>query len=197
MSLFGLKFSQMILHTETSKLMYNQSFLFEVLHKPTLLPNTFNINVFFYPLLPCTWGINISVGYLTTPHQSIEIIWCSNSYKLQYPYSILAPKPETSPACGAVCKIEPCSHNIWYSHKLKFNPGLNPRLYVKMSHKSHAKKFMQNGVGCHVLGCMLQLRSLGFCYGVFVALTGRWSHFAKITLFGFDGLLYKKVQLQH
>ena len=36
MSLFGLKFSQMILHTETSKLMYNWSFLFEVLHKPTL-----------------------------------------------------------------------------------------------------------------------------------------------------------------
>ena len=42
MSLFGLKFSQMILHTETSKLMYNWSFLFVVLPKPTLLPNTFN-----------------------------------------------------------------------------------------------------------------------------------------------------------
>ena len=42
MSPFGLKFSQMILHTETSKLMYNWSFLFEVLHKPTLLPSTFN-----------------------------------------------------------------------------------------------------------------------------------------------------------
>ena len=42
MSLFGLKFSQMILHTETSKLMYNWSFLFVVLHKPTLLPSTFN-----------------------------------------------------------------------------------------------------------------------------------------------------------
>ena len=42
MSLFGLKFSQMILHTETSKLMYNWSFLFEVLHMPTLLPSTFN-----------------------------------------------------------------------------------------------------------------------------------------------------------
>ena len=41
MSLFGLKFSQMILHTETSKLMYNWSFLFVVLHKPTLLPSTF------------------------------------------------------------------------------------------------------------------------------------------------------------
>ena len=42
MSPFGLKFSQIILHTETSKLMYNWSFLFEVLHKPTLLPSTFN-----------------------------------------------------------------------------------------------------------------------------------------------------------
>ena len=42
MSPFGLKFSQMILHTETSKLMYNWSFLFVVLHKPTLLPSTFN-----------------------------------------------------------------------------------------------------------------------------------------------------------
>ena len=41
MSLFGLKFSQMILHTEASKLMYNWSFLFVVLHKPTLLPSTF------------------------------------------------------------------------------------------------------------------------------------------------------------
>ena len=38
---FGLKFSQMILHTETSKLMYNWYFLFVVLHKPTLLPSTF------------------------------------------------------------------------------------------------------------------------------------------------------------
>ena len=40
MSPFGLKFSQMILHTETSKLMYSWSFLFEVLHKPTPLPST-------------------------------------------------------------------------------------------------------------------------------------------------------------
>ena len=33
---FGLKFLQMILHTERSKLMYKWSFLFAVLHKPTL-----------------------------------------------------------------------------------------------------------------------------------------------------------------
>ena len=45
MSPFGLKFSQMILHTETSKLMYNWSFLFVVLHKPTLLPSTFKSSV--------------------------------------------------------------------------------------------------------------------------------------------------------
>ena len=45
MSPFGLKFSQMILHTEKSKLMYNCSFLFEVLHKPTLLPSTFKVNI--------------------------------------------------------------------------------------------------------------------------------------------------------
>ena len=43
MSVFELKFSQMILHTETSKLMYNWSFLLVVLHKPTLLPSTFKI----------------------------------------------------------------------------------------------------------------------------------------------------------
>ena len=42
MSPFGLKLLQMILHTETSKLMCNWSFLFVVLHKPTLLPSTFN-----------------------------------------------------------------------------------------------------------------------------------------------------------
>ena len=43
MSPFGLKFSQMILHTETSKLMYmyNLAFLFVALHKTTLLPSTF------------------------------------------------------------------------------------------------------------------------------------------------------------
>ena len=43
MSPFGLKFPQLILHTQTSKLMYNWPFLFEVLHKPTLLPSTFKM----------------------------------------------------------------------------------------------------------------------------------------------------------
>ena len=52
MSLFGLKFSQMILHTETSKLMYNWSFLFEVLHKPTFLPSTFK-RVYSLDLMIC------------------------------------------------------------------------------------------------------------------------------------------------
>ena len=41
MSPFELKFSQMILHTGTSNLIHNWSFLFVVLHKPTLLPSTF------------------------------------------------------------------------------------------------------------------------------------------------------------
>ena len=55
MSLFGLKYSQMILHTETSKLlMYSWSFLFVVLHKPTLLPSTFNLVLtqVYYKLVP-------------------------------------------------------------------------------------------------------------------------------------------------
>ena len=47
MSMFGLKFSEMSLHTETSKLMYNLLFLFVVLHKPTLLPSTFNFVICF------------------------------------------------------------------------------------------------------------------------------------------------------
>ena len=41
---FGLKFLQMILDTNTSKRMYNWTFLFVVLHKPTLLPSTFKLS---------------------------------------------------------------------------------------------------------------------------------------------------------
>ena len=48
MSVFGLKFSQMILHTKTSKLMYNWFFLFVVLLKPTFLPSTFNTQEVFF-----------------------------------------------------------------------------------------------------------------------------------------------------
>ena len=51
MSPFGLKFSQMILHTETSgKLMYKWSFLFVVLKldKSTLLPSTFKGMVYVW-----------------------------------------------------------------------------------------------------------------------------------------------------
>ena len=48
MSLFGLKFWLMILHTETSKLMYNWSFLFVVLHKQHSYPFiTFKTTIFF------------------------------------------------------------------------------------------------------------------------------------------------------
>ena len=63
MSPFALKFSQMILHTETSKLMYNRSFLFEVLHQPTLLPSTFNVwyIIFFY--------IKLHSVYVQMPHK--------------------------------------------------------------------------------------------------------------------------------
>ena len=60
MSLFGLKFSQMILHTETSKLMYNWSFLFEVLHKPTLLPCTFNC-YHLVGFLKCAFVMNVFI----------------------------------------------------------------------------------------------------------------------------------------
>ena len=42
MSPFGLKFFTDDSSYRTSKLMYNWSFLFVVLHKPTLLPSTFN-----------------------------------------------------------------------------------------------------------------------------------------------------------
>ena len=75
MSPFGLKFSQMILHTETSKLMYNWSFLFEVLHKPTLLPSTFNIYferfVTWYPIIK--WWLMKKTPPLK------ENIWCPMS----------------------------------------------------------------------------------------------------------------------
>ena len=47
MSRIGLKFSQMILHTLTSKLMNNLPFLLVVLHKPTLWPSTFNLEAHF------------------------------------------------------------------------------------------------------------------------------------------------------
>ena len=43
----------MILHTETSKLLHNWSFLFVVLHKPTLLPSTFLENIHFNPWCFC------------------------------------------------------------------------------------------------------------------------------------------------
>ena len=45
MSRIGLKFSQMILHTSTSKMMNNLPFLLVVLHKPTLWPSTFKVPI--------------------------------------------------------------------------------------------------------------------------------------------------------
>ena len=72
MSAFGLKFSQMILHTETSKLMYNWPFLFVVLHKPTLLPSTFNtISLYARTFHECecclvNWSIPVTWHYAAT-----------------------------------------------------------------------------------------------------------------------------------
>ena len=63
MSPFGLKFSQMILHTETSKLMYNWSFLFLVLHKPTFLPRQ---------------GENVNVP---SKHINASVYWCGTMWR--------------------------------------------------------------------------------------------------------------------
>ena len=54
----GWKFSQMILHTSTSKMMNNLPFLLVVLHKPTLWPSTFNNG---YPFPP-KWPLKIGTG---------------------------------------------------------------------------------------------------------------------------------------
>ena len=51
MSRIGLKFSQMILHTSTSKMMNNLPFLLVVLHKPTLWPSTFKASTVMQQLL--------------------------------------------------------------------------------------------------------------------------------------------------
>ena len=78
MSPFGLKFSQMILQTETSKLMYNWFFLFVVLHKPTLLPSIFKVcragkchNKIF---IPCTCMLHVLTP--PPPPPSWRTSWC-------------------------------------------------------------------------------------------------------------------------
>ena len=48
MSRIGLKFSEMILHTSTSKMMNNLPFILVVLHKPTLWPSTFKPNELYF-----------------------------------------------------------------------------------------------------------------------------------------------------
>ena len=75
MSLFGLKFSQMILHIETSKLMYNWSFHFEVLHKPTLLPSTFNQSVMKWIVLSHIVFTTIYVYPVTHLHEFFIVFW--------------------------------------------------------------------------------------------------------------------------
>ena len=64
---FGLKFSQMILNTKTSNLMYNWSFLFAVLHNPTLLPSTFKILSFRFT------GGGINVEFEVDIHYGLAV----------------------------------------------------------------------------------------------------------------------------
>ena len=67
----------MILHTETSKLMCNWSFLFVVLHKPTLLPSTFNLflthSLTYFWLLLKPW----SQIPLRTPYERFLTIYAT------------------------------------------------------------------------------------------------------------------------
>ena len=88
MSPFGLKFSQMILHIKTSKLMYKWSFLFVVLHKPTLLPSTFKDNLFHKYLLNQRGVANIRGILYPNIHFSyqkhISIFSCSNRMNFLY-----------------------------------------------------------------------------------------------------------------
>ena len=67
---FGLKFSQIILHTETSKQMYNWSFLFVVLHKPTLLPSTFKATRAWCETTPVCSGLTRLVRAEYSRHYS-------------------------------------------------------------------------------------------------------------------------------
>ena len=68
MSAFWLKFSQIILHTEISKQMYNWSFLFVVWHKPTLLPSTFKSACYRATCYRCLW-----CGVEVKPYKSFRI----------------------------------------------------------------------------------------------------------------------------
>ena len=66
MSRIGLKFSQMILHTSTSKMMNNLPFLLVVLHKPTLWPSTFKLCAFSrsHFLTDFFWMLHYTVIYM-------------------------------------------------------------------------------------------------------------------------------------
>ena len=107
MNPFGLKFSQMILHTETSKLMYNWSFLFVVLHKPTLLTSTFKVQcvplyrtkrtIKCHLLLLHTWSLKTTkYKYLWT---CVEIwYWCRQAFKWDKDNKMFMSIPEWSSA---------------------------------------------------------------------------------------------------
>ena len=64
MSRIGLKFSQMILHTSTSKMMNNLPFLLVVLHKPTLWPSTFKVIIKSITKLFSLYFSSLNLKYL-------------------------------------------------------------------------------------------------------------------------------------
>ena len=70
----------MILHTETSKLMYNWSFLFVVLHKPTLLPSTFKVPNTLY-LVVVHPEVLLQEGFLRADESGVLLryAFCSDS----------------------------------------------------------------------------------------------------------------------
>ena len=73
MSRIGLKFSQMILHTSTSKMMNNLPFLLVVLHKPTLWPSTLMLNS--HPWIWMTVHHESEMIMLSSPYISFISFW--------------------------------------------------------------------------------------------------------------------------
>ena len=75
----GLTFSHMILHTETNKLIYNWSFLFVVLHKPILLPSTFNNCFHLLYFHSCVLCLYSSTNHIYTCNGPIILMLCQCS----------------------------------------------------------------------------------------------------------------------
>ena len=105
---FGFKFSQMILHTETSKPMYNWSFLFLVLHKPTLLPSTFKTSGYIHV---CTYtctqpqGLFFPVTYPVPPYvfPPPGCVYITHSHTAKSPVKMYKGS-SPSPACKSACR---------------------------------------------------------------------------------------------